>query len=1072
MPPNPKDRAVASLEQLVLSDQDVELLHEIVTRAERHPDADILPFRVIFSAYDAVLAEHGIAAESDQTYLPFLFQLGAERNGNLSARFESLLASLGIRLEYGEETEANEPSINGIAPHTRDDSVQISHQRPNGVQPQKTEERRRASFDSLYDATQDLAQKFTNRPSSRSSMSRLENGTVRSLDFDAEIKQLYPYKSNYPLHNHSPQRQRSRITVGHDVNGPNSQASDDGTNSLSRRDSRYSDTEEFGDDDRPKLNRSFDNQYSERALSSASDEIPNAPQVPPELFYQPSNAQRLRDASVFDMYRQRNALRLVLSGWSKTAKLKRETIQALEQKAIYYDSRALVVQVLDMWKTATRDKRQAAEVERLAAQTEKFFNNLEERAARARDLYLLTKAFTHWSQVASDEAHRTEAARRHLLCIKYFSAWREITAVNELKAQRFMVKRPFKLWNARYNQISPLEAQADDFRKRSLKKQAYSHWFWSFCDRLAPRWNKERLKQRSFISWLRALRTQRERDLGIDSNRTLNSLKSTLQALVQKHRAVSSAKCRADSQWKSRQASDCLTEWSVKQKYQGPFAGVTRMVNTRLVRSCLIDWSRRTRMERSARDADRLRVMRNSWTTWNDHLRCQALSSRTEERLVLQALYKWILVGRLRLMDRIHQQRLKASYLKKLMENSRGLYNELLVKEAGFRIDRKRKLAQAAFSYWRQRLDIQKQRELVSRAFYAPPVQQEVIQTWKSRSEHLTTLDTWAKKSDYFFLTTKTLKQWRTATAESSKRRRLEAYSTIRRKVKMNLASEVLSAWRSRCATVRDIHQQSTEIYGTKLIAAGTDMFRLWSEKATQRSQNFADAQLYYNRQLVYNHLTHWAGMQRSYKMLDEKATRFLEIHISGVALAQTRKLSLRIFEVKTRLETADALHERNTRKHFRNMIHHWREKAKISKEANFDSFPIVTPSKGGQSVQQFGELDEWQALDRAREDLPIRQPDFTSHTPISTPGYLNSPSKRAARAKALVQMSTTPATPLPTSFPSKLWAASEPRLQPIYSSRRSAFKRGAMSTNVRFAIDEEPESPTEGRSTAKEITS
>ncbi|EGD95138.1 hypothetical protein TESG_02630 [Trichophyton tonsurans CBS 112818] len=1066
MPSDPKDRAVTSLEQLVLSDQDVELLHEIVTRAEQHPDADILPFRVIFSAYDAVLSEHGIPVESDQTYLPFLFQLGAERNGTISERFESLLASLGIRLEYGEDAEANEPlPTNGVAPRSREDSVRILQQRPNGILPRRAEDRRRASFDSVYDTTHDLEQRFANRPNSRSSMSRLEDGTIRSLDFDAEIKRLYPYKSD-----RSPPHERLGNTAGRDVNGIASQASDGGANSFSSESSENSNIQEFGSDHRVNSNNILEHQHSENALSIASDETPEPPQVPPELFYQPSDTQRSRDASVFDMYRRRNALRLMLSSWSKLAKRKRELLQAMEQRAIYYDSKTLVVQVLDLWKVALQDKREVAEAEREAAQNEKFFNNLEERAARARDIYLLTKAFTHWSQVASEEVHRTETARRHLLCIKYFNAWREITAVNELKAQRFMLKKPLKLWNARYQQIAPLDSQAEEFRKRSLKRYGYSHWFWSFCDRLAPRWNKERLKQRSFIAWLRALRTQRERDLAIDSNRSLNSLKSTFQTLFQKYREVSSAEKSANNHWKSHVTSHYLTEWSVKQKYRRPFAEVTSLLNTKLVRSCLEDWSQQTRMERKARDADRLRVMRNCWTTWNDHLRCQALSSRTEERIVLQSLYKWILIGRLRLLDRIHQQRLKASYLKTLMENSRSLYNELLVKEARFRTDRKRKLAHATFSYWKQRLDIQKQRELVSRAFYAPPVQQEVLQSWKARSEHLATLDTWAKKSEYFFLTTKTLKQWRSATAESSKRRRLEAYAAIRRKVKMNLASAVISAWRSRCATVREIHQRSTEMYGEKLIGIGTNMFHLWSEKATQRAQHLADAQLYYNRQLVYNNLTHWAGMQRSYQMLDEKATRFLEIHVSGIALAQIRKLSLRIFEVKTRLETADALYGRNTRKHYRNMIHHWREKARISKD--FDSFPIETPSKNGHSIQ-VNDPHGWQEINHAREreEPPIRQPDFTSHTPMSTPGYLNSPSKRAARARALVQMSTTPATPLPTSFPSKLWAASEPRLQPIYSTRRSAFKRGATSTNVRFAIDEEPESPTEGRSTGRELT-
>ena len=181
---------------------DVELLHEIVTRAEQHPDADILPFRVIFSAYDAVLSEHGIPVERDQTYLPFLFQLGAERNGTISERFESLLASLGIRLEYGEDAEANESlPTNGAASRFREDSVRILQQRPNGILPRRAEDRRRASFDSVYDPTHDLEQRLANRPNSRSSMSRLEDGTIRSLDFDAEIKRLYPYKSDRSLLN-------------------------------------------------------------------------------------------------------------------------------------------------------------------------------------------------------------------------------------------------------------------------------------------------------------------------------------------------------------------------------------------------------------------------------------------------------------------------------------------------------------------------------------------------------------------------------------------------------------------------------------------------------------------------------------------------------------------------------------------------------------------------------------------------------------------------------------------------------------------------------------------------------
>ncbi|KAK2738327.1 hypothetical protein FQN57_007087 [Myotisia sp. PD_48] len=1052
MPRNPRHRDIGSLEHLALSDQDVELLHQIITRAETHRDVGRLPFRAIFAEYDAVLAEYGIDSGKDQKYLPFLFQIGDKtlRNHDLYTRFEILLAHLNIRLDYGDDTEAFsllEPDA--IRHYHNEDDIENSLSRKNGA-PRGRQQQRRASFNSMYDVTLDLSQKIKHRPSSRSSVSRLDIG-ASALDASIQSSE----------HAHSQDHYGRHVNGFVDTNANNW----DSTNGVGRS---------HDDRDPPALlgaggryheidaaaSSHFEEEQQESESSSSGDS--NEAIVKPAnafpLLYQPSISDLLRDSSVFNMYRQRKAIKPILEQWLQKCIQQRETLGSMDKIAVNNDAKTLLRQALDIWRSALQQKRQVA-------QTERFFKHLEERAARARDLYLLTKAFTHWSQVTSEELKKSSAAREHVLCIKYFNAWREITAVNELKAQRFVIKRHFNLCNARYQNIAENEASASQFYQKKLATRTLGRLFFEFCDRRAPRWNEVRLKQRSLISWLRALRTQRELDLEMDSEQKRTQLQWAFQALLQRHHVVSGALGQAKRTWKTNVTSKYFTQWHIYWKCKDPYAKASSMVNTRLVRSLFDTWILRTRMERRARDVDRHRVMRNAWTVWNDRLRCQALASKTDERLVMQALYKWILMERLSLVNRIRQQRLKSKTLNNLVKNSEGLYTTLLYKEEEFRIDGNRKSMRSIFSYWRDQLGTQVQRERGARAFYAPRVQQDSFDCLKRRWQHSKLLEGWAKDARYFFLAKKSLNYWRNATKDQSKSRRLEAYSRIRRKIKMNLASNVLSTWHSRTVTIRDSDHEALEVYGSKLIREGTNLFHQWHEKTTQRSKNLEDAQIYFNRQLVYNHLTHWVAVQRKFQSYEEKATSFFEIHVSGVAIAQMRKLSLRLFEIESRLDNAGALYERNTRKHFRNMLHHWRKKARQTQELNFPT-ALATPANS-HDFQPFDGIDDAQGLGITPDGKyePIRQPNFTSHTPISTPGYLSSPSKRASRAVALFQASTTPATPLPTSFPSRLWASSETRmLKSAYSSRKGGHKRNSMSANVRFAIEEEPESPTEGR--------
>lgn len=1026
---------------------DVEILHQIITRAAEHPEVDKLPFRAIFAEYDAVLAENGIQSGKDQTYLRFLFQLGDKelRGDDLYSRFEILMRHIGIQLDYGgdmgiEEQLEYEPHDDSFEHRDADFHLNV----PNGINPEHHRPRR-ASFNSIYDATADLTDNINNRPSSRTSLSRLEVGTGGLLE-PHDGRESHPRVINHHKPN-SANIRPSIETIGLPV------YNDDGAyfkQNLERPTNGQQLATQNGHAEPYPTPADHDDSTDS---GTSNDDLPPI-EVPPEMFYQPSLSHLLHDASVFNMYKERRFFRGILNKWSDQAVRQRNAFEAMRQIAVNHDARTLLRQALDIWQGAIHKKRQVV-------QTERFFKHLEKRAARARDLYLLTKAFTHWSHVASEEVEKTANARRHVICMKYFNAWREITAVNELKAQRLAFKKPLKLWKARHQRNLQDEAKADEFYRENLIRRSYWRWFWTFCDKQAPGWNEHRLKQRSLISWLRAFRTQRERDHEIDTSRKRNLVTSVFQKWSQRSIAITAAQEEADKKWTNRVTGEHLMEWRIQHRLERPYIVVRKMVETRLVRSAANTWALRTRMERKAREVDRLRIMRNAWTAWNDRLRCQALHARIQERLVMQGLYKWVLMERLCLMTRINQQRLKGDMLQRLTANSQGLYSQLLRREEGFRAHRARELLRAKFDHWREQLANQRRRNQVALTFYAPRVESESLNGWRSRLQHIKTTEGWAKDARYFFLTMKTIKQWQVATVEASKKRRLDAYTTVRRKIKMNMAADALFTWRSRTAVVRDSERKATEVYGTKLISRGIGMLHLWSQKATERQQNFSDAEIYHNRQLVYNHLSYWLELHRAHKANEEKALRFLEIHLSSVALTQFRKLSLRIFRVRTQMETGEALNERNARKHYRNMFHHWRERARASRQTRM----APTPLTAGPLTELFGTEDDWQESEPTFENQePIRQPDFTSYTPSSTPGYLSSPSKRAARAKALFQASATPVTPLSSAVPRRLFAASEPRMAPAYSTQ-TAYRRSALSNNVRFAIEEEPESPTEGKS-------
>lgn len=939
----------------------------------------------------------------------------------------------------------------------------------------QTVRRRRASFNSMYDVGDDPTQRsLLHRPSSRSSLSRLP---TERPDF-ADPRPSPPRNTATNRNPNSPDRTQliaQFIDVGRRLMSrmdnldpvKNQKPASNGVEARSAVDEDRTKRITEASQSR-RRRRSPSSKASEEDAdvgeSSASDdpsETVDRPEIPLEMLYRPSLSDLLRDASTFNMYRQRAINRRIITQWLKKAIQTRQSHQNMEVVAVNRDRLTLVRQAFDTWHAIIQRKRQAE-------RTERFFTRLEERAGRARDLYLMTKAFTHWAQVSSEEIARSSAARKHVLGVKYFNAWREITAVNELKAQRFALRGPFNAWKKKLHHVREAEQRAVVKCNEQTTHNVYWQWFWCFCERRAPQWYDNCLKRRSLLYWLRKFRYNRERMQEIDLKNKHNALTAAWQSWVEKSKLVAASQQKAVSRERRQLLVDSFGEWRIQSQLAPAASRVASMVDHRIVKTAFGHWVKRAQMVSQARELNRQRIVRNSWTSWNDLLRCQALSARIDERLKMETMYKWILAERYRLMQRIREQRITRDVFSTFVTNVRSTYSRLLDRAEQHEEHRNKELLRSKFILWRDQLSLQHRRDVVAFEFYAPRLAQESLVAWRSKLDGVAKLDGWARDAQYYFGATKTMKKWRKATVDAAKRRRQDAYSQTRRMVKINLATRVLGSWSIKAQHISDLEQQALQFSRRRSLSLASGFLGQWQEKAQKLMEDETSADIYFFRRITYNQLIRLAEVLIEWHRLGQQADSVYHLHVLGQANVHLRKLSLRVFQIKSSSETAGAMRERSLRRHSRGMFRHWLEKARMHVEARDSPGPLVSPSKtyDGSSRADTAIFDPWYPT-----ETPFKLGDFVggspapSPNPLATPNYMTSPSKRAARARVIAQASTTPATPLQTPFASRLLRARTNSAVPKTASSKQPRngRASSLGTNVRF-VDEEPESPTDGR--------
>jgi protein SFI1 len=1023
----------------------VEILYNIVTRAEHDPDIRRLPFKAIFAAYDAVLAERRVNKESDRIWLRCLFKLGDKsRHGTLFEKFERLLGEMGIELAYDEDERERRPEESAWDERgPNDTSMEGSGRIPSDVETptnargvvglgtptggSRTRKRRRASFNSMYDvtATADTTRWSQKRPSSRSSVSRLQVG-----------KSPFPERQKDVLR--KTQRATSSAKDSHVQTGlgeGNWMSSVGALDDLARQqrkeilEARQQALKHWRPNEPEKttptgpsrhtVTKSLGSVFDDNSLDAATSTTLG--DCSPVRRVAVPSSQRIRSKAV-QSFLHRHRQPVAISAHQQPIQLlqdrnshRDQIYQAQERRATEHDRYNLLWDAFNRWLTLCRTKRK-----------ERIYEVLEGRVIERRNLNLLYGAFDHWIIVTAQERNRTALARRHMLRKKYFKLWRDFTVANEIKAQRFALQQKFDLWRKAYVRIWANEITAIQVHQENLVKKVFWDWFWAYCDSSAPKLRASKVQRSILITWQKAWGMTRT-NMGIAEDQYERYLKlSALRKWVKKRQDDLYLQNRADEFRRQSLIRKCVTIWR-KQAQLFPLATrVSNMVDWRIARTTSMTWILRTRMARRAAQVDRLRVLRNTWTAWNDRLRWQTLEARIDKRLILQSLYKWVLTSRFNLMKRVHNWRVQQQTLKKLVGGYRGRRTRLEQPEIQIEEIRKRHLAATALDLLNTKVQSIRQKEKLAFDFYSPKIELQSLEAWRTRHQHIQHMEGWARDAEFFFLTKKTIKSWRKAVGESRRLKRREAYAQIRRKAKMNLATTAIEKWHSQMEQLCQNEDGARSRDNDRITNLGIAMLRKWREHASTLQQDVDRADSHYSTSLLNRCLRSWMSQLQHIRDLNVQRDQFSHIHVLELSAPLLRKLRFRIFEIQTRQETADAMNERNHKKHARNMIRHWREQLLPLDPPDFTkSVPSNTQGDLGKLASEGtpARVDDWTAFGdsfNATAWIPALEAQ-SSTTPMLVPGYLNTPSKRAVRARALAQMSTTPATPLGTPLASRL---------------------------------------------------
>ncbi|KAH8816300.1 Sfi1 spindle body protein-domain-containing protein [Xylogone sp. PMI_703] len=1043
-PPRDIGRIFPGSQEPYYTNEDVAVLHDIIVHAQELlpnlPERERLPTNALFTAYYDILPKIGINADHDSRYARILFKVGGMRGPeSLYEKFEEILSRMGIEIEFdhGEDEEGGD-NLEGS--YTSRSAVRPLNTHPRPAEAVDQVERpRRSSESSIWDLSNDAPANPGMRP--RSGISMTDNIKLNQRD-EGMLAQ-------HRLINDPDEHFGEPAVATH---------AEEVSNSDGREGRRYLDAKERrrGRSTSSHANlrvrrRSYSrNTGIERVaglLPASSGEYESQPDaIAAASNYKQLPVEQTQDVEQIEQNDQRDDLmQIILTRFSRNQSeyLVRRELQRWREKlrelerdnfnleliASDQDKKVLLRQALETWHNQWRQQKQLNEIRR-------FFAHLERRAGRARNLFLLQKAFTHWVQSAIDEMQRTSAARRYIIRTRIFNAWKDITAVNELKVRRQVLKKFFGHWKRRSCIITANNELAKHSWEDNLVRKMYRQWTGTFLEQIAIGWQSEKAKQRAFLNWVTSQqKINRNKRVAIEAKQ-LQLLKKALRIWKLRGHEQNWRYKQAELLHTSTMCRGVFRKWRRETQFAPAQVVVDHDINTRLLKNTFNIWLHRSQQEVKAIKFDRMRILREAWISWSHQLRTRAFQLRIQNRLAVQILYKWVLVERMALVQRLQDQRRLRRCLHTWFNLSSELQERDIVAGNAAVYQAATHTKRLIMKHFASRLQQQQHLELIASERYPSQLLRHSVNAWSSLSRHHLQLQLWASDAAFYFRASKSLKTWRESTENARREKRKAAYSHIRRLNKLNMAKRIFFEWRQQTKHVTSLRDQARDMLNSRDTRTGMNIFERWRAYSAE----IMEMEYSYQESLLRRYFLIWRNRSSQlYAMYSEADINFDELQESRYM----KKWSLRSLQIRAQLAYASEVHDKNSKRMFRKMFTYWQQRTSQRRQLEQNGLGATVMPMGQSIIQgqpkawsDFGDESETDRVDRKFEMTDIQ-------TPI--PGYLNTPSKRNERVLAAAARfsSTTPRVPLS--------APMERQLRAQYSGGTLLFRKklGTRMSNI-----------------------
>lgn len=923
---------------------EIAILDNICKAASRTHDP---PIKAIFDAYDEELQARGLDSSHDNEIYRWILRVGESarrqhRRGNATnfvPYLRDLLEAHGITVIDTEGDEEGDQYIEGI---TRSLEEPESTRKQHEPQP-----RRRVSFDDA----------------------RLDE------TFLSERSHLAPMSPGRP--SHGAVRQQAR--------GPGEVAPTFRPRSVSA-----SSSQPYVGSRQPAPKH-----YQEASPSSdyASDygEQPNR-----TLLFDPSPTQMDDNADTFAYTSALKHRNTCFRNWHRKAQALAEQRMEAEDIATAHDRRQLLRPCLEI----------VREFFVLRQEERNRFILLEQLAQHAharRDLWIMSKSFTHWYRKTGVDQAATIFAQNQILRQRYFSRWREIAAANALKARSLSCKKFLRLWRERAIRSAVVREQAGAQYEKYLTKKYLSIWRRRCHNTWAVNENKERLRQRALQLWHAKLELHQDQERqaeGVHIRRLTGVAFARLRELTTQRRQMADY---AGSYHSRKLITECMHSLQVHAKLVPGAARLSLKINTRLKQSALTTWRTNFTIARKASEIDRKRILQTAWTTWNDTLRCRTLAQRIDERVLRDSLLSW----KLNMLAQQFQRWKDARLLQRAVTtwHDRRLLQDAALEQASMRFadsQRRLKLSSAMRSLniaVRNREDAERAATEFSNSRALP----DVITVWKQRSVHARQLAKWAADARFYCLCTRTLKVWHERTVEQQHERRREAYAQVRARVKARVVGHAFAMLRQKASSLAQLRAEAEQRALTRVFRVGIQGFNTWREKTAHYVDLQIQATAADHQKLLGSALSAVVNKGVELSEMEEQALLFRQESDLALLANAMKKMQWVTFTAARKSESADALAARNRDQHIKHMLRHWsseagkRKTAKSSKQREPDS-PSLRPASRA-----------------AARSVERPAPTASPAAQTSTPAYMRTPSRsrRTGRFRPL----PTPAHVTPMAF-------------------------------------------------------